>query len=88
LRIAVNEELTVLEKVIPKLAPFLAPGGVLAIISFHSLEDRIVKHTFKALAETEPMQILTKKPLTATEEELEENPRSRSAKLRLIQKLP
>ncbi len=86
LRIAVNEELTVLEKVVPKLIPYLAPGGVLAIISFHSLEDRIVKHAFKALAETETMQILTKKPMTATEEELAENPRSRSAKLRLIQK--
>ena len=87
LRIAVNEELTVLETVLPKLVPFLAPGGTIAIISFHSLEDRIVKHTFKGLVDQdETLKILTKKPMTATEEELEVNPRSRSAKLRILQK--
>ena len=86
LRIAVNDELRVLENTIPKLLPYLSEGGVLAIISFHSLEDRIVKHTFKELVEKEdfPVTILTKKPLTATEEELSENSRSRSAKLRLL----
>ena len=88
LRIAVNEELTVLENTLPKLLPFLAEGGVLAVISFHSLEDRIVKHTFKEIVEKEdfPAIILTKKPLTATEEELSQNSRSRSAKLRLLQR--
>jgi 16S rRNA (cytosine1402-N4)-methyltransferase len=88
LRIAVNEELTVLENTLPKLLPYLAPGGVLAVISFHSLEDRIVKHTFKEIVENPsfPVTILTKKPLTATDEELSENSRSRSAKLRLIQR--
>jgi 16S rRNA (cytosine1402-N4)-methyltransferase len=88
LRIAVNDELRVLENTIPNLLPFLAEGGVLAIISFHSLEDRIVKHTFKDLLEKQdfPVTILTKKPLTATDEELSENSRSRSAKLRLLQR--
>jgi 16S rRNA (cytosine1402-N4)-methyltransferase len=89
LRIAVNEELTVLENTLPKLFPFLADGGVLAVISFHSLEDRIVKHTFKEIVEKKdfPAIILTKKPMTATEEELSQNSRSRSAKLRLIQRV-
>lgn len=88
LRIAVNAELTVLESTLPKLLPFLAEGGVLAVISFHSLEDRIVKHTFKEIVEEKifPATILTKKPLTATDEELSQNSRSRSAKLRLIQR--
>jgi len=89
LRIAVNEELTVLENTLPKLLPYLAEGGVLAVISFHSLEDRIVKHTFKEIVEKNnfPAIILTKKPLTATEEELSQNSRSRSAKLRLLQRV-
>lgn len=88
LRIAVNEELTVLENTLPKLMPYLAEGGVLAVISFHSLEDRIVKHTFKEISEKGeyPGIVLTKKPLTASEEELAENSRSRSAKLRLLQR--
>jgi len=88
LRIAVNSELKVLEDTLPKLLPFLAPGGILAVISFHSLEDRIVKHTFKDLMENHeiPVTILTKKPLVASEKELSENSRSRSAKLRLLQK--
>lgn len=88
LRIAVNQELTVLEVTLPKLIPYLAPGGVLAVISFHSLEDRIVKHSFKEMVEVENSEVLvlTKKPITASEEELAENSRSRSAKLRLLQK--
>jgi 16S rRNA (cytosine1402-N4)-methyltransferase len=88
LRISVNQELTVLENTIPKLLPYLADGGVLAIISFHSLEDRIVKHTFKEIVEKKdfPDIILTKKPLTATEEELSQNSRTRSAKLRILQR--
>jgi 16S rRNA (cytosine1402-N4)-methyltransferase len=89
LRIAVNEELKVLENTLPKLLPYLADGGVIAVISFHSLEDRIVKHTFKEIVEKKdfPAMILTKKPLTATEEELSENSRSRSAKLRVLQRV-
>jgi 16S rRNA (cytosine1402-N4)-methyltransferase len=87
LRIAVNEELTVLENTLPKLLPYLAHGGTLAVISFHSLEDRIVKHTFKEISESDQaVTILTKKPLTASESELTENSRSRSAKLRVLQK--
>jgi 16S rRNA (cytosine1402-N4)-methyltransferase len=89
LRIAVNQELKVLENTLPKLLPYLAEGGVIAVISFHSLEDRIVKHTFKEIVEKKdfPAIILTKKPLTATEEELTENSRSRSAKLRILQRV-
>ena len=88
LRIAVNEELKALENTLPKLLPYLAPGGILAVISFHSLEDRIVKHTFKEILEKQefPVTILTKKPITATDEELSQNSRSRSAKLRLLQR--
>lgn len=88
LRIAVNNELRVLEYTLPKLLPYLAPGGVLAVISFHSLEDRIVKHTFKEIVEKADFSatILTKKPMTATDEELSQNSRSRSAKLRLLQR--
>jgi 16S rRNA (cytosine1402-N4)-methyltransferase len=88
LRIAVNSELLVLEDTLPKLLPFLAPGGILSVISFHSLEDRIVKHRFKDLMENQeiPVTILTKKPIVPTEEELSENSRSRSAKLRLLQR--
>jgi 16S rRNA (cytosine1402-N4)-methyltransferase len=89
LRIAVNQELTVLEYTLPKLFPFLAEGGILAAISFHSLEDRIVKHTFKEIVEKKdfPAIILTKRPMMATDEELSQNSRSRSAKLRLIQRV-
>jgi 16S rRNA (cytosine1402-N4)-methyltransferase len=89
LRIAVNDELRVLEKTLPQLLPLLAPGGVIAVISFHSLEDRIVKHTFKSITENDqtPARILTKKPVTAGEAELLANSRSRSAKLRVLQTL-
>lgn len=89
LRIAVNEELRVLERTLPPLLDLLADGGTLAVISFHSLEDRIVKHTFKDILEKQeiPVTILTKKPITATDEELSENSRSRSAKLRIIQRV-
>ncbi|MFM5888892.1 MAG: 16S rRNA (cytosine(1402)-N(4))-methyltransferase RsmH [Dolichospermum sp.] len=83
LRIAVNDELKVLETLIEKAPTALIPGGKIAIISFHSLEDRIVKHGLKNLPF---LRILTKKPIMATEAEIKENPRSRSAKLRIAQK--
>jgi 16S rRNA (cytosine1402-N4)-methyltransferase len=85
LRIAVNQELDVLETLLQKAPGWLAPGGRLVIISFHSLEDRMVKHSLK---ENPVLKVITKKPITAAEEELEHNPRSRSAKLRVAEKLP
>ena len=83
LRIAVNDELKVLETLIEKAPHALIPGGRIAIISFHSLEDRPVKH---GLRNSPSLRILTKKPIIATEEEIKENPRSRSAKLRIAEK--
>ena len=87
LRIYINKELQVIEEIIPKLFPLLKDQGVLAIISFHSLEDRIVKFAFKDLAKLENnCRIITKKPLVPGPIELEENSRSRSAKLRVVHK--
>ncbi|MBO1054243.1 MAG: 16S rRNA (cytosine(1402)-N(4))-methyltransferase RsmH [Dolichospermum sp. DET73] len=83
LRIAVNDELKVLETLIEKAPNALIPGGRIAIISFHSLEDRPVKH---GLRNSPLLRILTKKPIIATEEEIKQNPRSRSAKLRIAEK--
>ena len=84
LRIEVNQELKSLEKFI-KIAPtWLKPNGTIGIISFHSLEDRIVKHRFR---EHELLKVITKKPITAQPEEQRENPRSRSAKLRFAQRI-
>jgi 16S rRNA (cytosine1402-N4)-methyltransferase len=85
LRIAVNDELTCLDALLAALPDVLTEGGRAAIISFHSLEDRRVKHAFADLARTTPSTILTKKPLTADEAEQNANPRSRSAKLRAIE---
>jgi 16S rRNA (cytosine1402-N4)-methyltransferase len=86
LRIAVNDELNRLSEVIEKLSQQLAPMGSLLIISFHSLEDRIVKHKFKEIVDKQENQykIITKKPVLPTDEEMENNPRSRSAKLRVL----
>jgi 16S rRNA (cytosine1402-N4)-methyltransferase len=86
LRIAVNRELDVVQNVISKLYKLLNNKGRLAFISFHSLEDRIVKREFKDLAINHYGLLLTKKPMMASEEELSENSRSRSAKLRIIEK--
>jgi 16S rRNA (cytosine1402-N4)-methyltransferase len=83
-RIAVNAELQVLEAVLPQIAPALAPGGRIAIISFHSLEDRIVKNFFRASKE---LKIVTKRPICPTETEIDSNPKSRSAKLRVAEKV-
>ncbi len=79
LRIVVNQELTSLEKFLQVAPTWLKPEGKIGLISFHSLEDRIVKHT---LRENEALKVLTKKPIIATEGELASNPRARSAKLR------
>jgi len=82
LRIAVNQELGILEQFLTKFIDFLRPGGRIVIISYHSLEDRLVKHSFKKLASGGTLDILTKRPITATEKERKINRRARSAKLR------
>ena len=102
LRIAVNGELEQLERVLPQALSILKPGGRLAVISFHSLEDRLVKQWLQQEAQryvpdpaslyggrerTPTVQILSKKPMVATEAEQRRNPRSRSAKLRVAEKL-
>lgn len=84
LRIVVNRELEVLEKFINSAPHWLNPGSRLAIISFHSLEDRIVKHRLK---ESPLLQVVTKKPIVPQEDEIEENVRSRSAKLRIAERI-
>jgi len=86
LRIAVNDELGALKDGTEKAWSFLQEGGRLAVISFHSLEDRIVKNYFRDVAAKGEGKILTKKPIIPSEEEVENNPRSRSAKLRAIEK--
>ena len=84
LRIAVNDELGVLRAALPQLLSLLAPGGRFGVISFHSLEDRIVKNTFRAWKEEERGVSLTKKPIIASKSELSINPKARSAKLRVF----
>lgn len=102
IRIEVNQELRVLEEVIPKVVELLKPGGRLCIITFHSLEDRIVKNSFKELNKDcicppeipvcvcdhrRKVKIITRKPIEAMETEKENNARSRSAKLRVCEKV-
>lgn len=102
LRIAVNDELGHLERFLAALPPLLAPGARIAIISFHSLEDRIVKHAFQEAARDcicpprlpicqcdhrATLKILSSKPIVATDEEIEQNPRARSAKLRVAERI-
>ena len=102
LRIAVNDELAAVEKTLPQAVAALRSGGRCAVISFHSLEDRIVKEYFREqskdivnppyerLYEEERkavVKLVNKKPLTASEEEIKDNPRSRSAKLRVVEKI-
>jgi 16S rRNA (cytosine1402-N4)-methyltransferase len=84
LRIAVNDELKWLSIAMERLPELLAPGGRLAVISFHSLEDRIVKHAF---VDNHQLKVLTRKPVQASPAELEQNPRSRSAKLRVAERI-
>jgi 16S rRNA (cytosine1402-N4)-methyltransferase len=87
LRIAVNDELNSLEKTLPKTIEILKPGGRLVVISFHSLEDKIVKNFFKENFKKGCLKILTKKPIRPSKEEIKTNPRSRSAKLRAAIKI-
>jgi 16S rRNA (cytosine1402-N4)-methyltransferase len=102
LRIAVNRELDVLEQALPICVDILVPGGRLAVITFHSLEDRIVKNFFRFCASDKyntsgiggvfmdkapTVKVVTRKPIVPTDREVEMNPRSRSAKLRAIEKL-
>ena len=90
LRIAVNHELETLEPSLRDAVDVLSPGGRICAISFHSLEDRIVKHTFRALARgaEATLSTLAKKPVLPSEEERRANPRARSAKLRVAERLP
>jgi len=102
LRIEVNQELEVLKSALKDALSVLKPGGRLAVITFHSLEDRIVKQYFKSesvdcicppripqcvCGHKASIELLTRKPVEASEEEIAQNPRSRSAKLRVVQKL-
>lgn len=87
LRIFVNRELECLENALRKVEAVMKPGARIAVISFHSLEDRIVKNAFREKAAAGVFEILTRKPITASAEEKRLNPRSRSAKLRAAKKL-
>ncbi len=86
LRIAVNDELASLEAALPQIVELLAAGGRMAIIAFHSLEDRIVKQFMRAEAQAGRLRIITRKPVEASNEEQHANPRSRSAKLRVAER--
>ena len=103
IRIAVNDELTAVDRMMQAAPNRLKPGGRLAVITFHSLEDRIVKTAMAQAAKgctcppefpvcvcgKKPLiKLVTRKPILASETELEENPRARSAKLRVAEKLP
>ena len=87
LRIAVNCELDILEKTLRKMPPLISPGGRLCVISYHSLEDRIVKRSFSAFAAEKMFKIRTKKPLIPQSSEIIVNPRARSAKLRVAERM-
>lgn len=102
IRMEVNNELNVLENVLPDAVSLLKKGGRICVITFHSLEDRIVKRNFKKLSEVDSMvqglpeipkeyqpkiKLITKKPIVATEKEILENARSKSAKLRIIERV-
>ena len=87
LRIAVNDELDNLRRALPQAIEILKLGGKLVIVSFHSLEDRIVKNYFQEKAKENILKILTKKPVVPTKEEIKINPRSRSGRLRAAAKI-
>ena len=86
LRIYVNGELDELKALLEAAPKILKPGGRLVVISFHSLEDRLVKDAFREGAQNGIYEVLTRKPLTAEQDEMDRNPRSRSAKLRAAEK--
>ena len=86
LRIAVNDELENLKKLLASAAHLLKTNGYIAVISFHSLEDRLVKNDFRQNGKSDIYRIITKKPIVPTREEIKENRRARSAKLRIAQK--
>ncbi len=87
LRIAVNRELQEIEPFLGSAVRFLKSGARLAVISFHSLEDRIVKHTLRQMAKSGLVRILTRRPLWPSAEEIADNPRARSARLRCCEKI-
>ena len=87
LRIRVNNELGEIQSLLKSAGSLLKPGGRLVLISFHSLEDRLVKDAFKEAKDAKVYEVLTKKPVTASEQEEMRNPRSRSAKMRAAQKI-
>jgi 16S rRNA (cytosine1402-N4)-methyltransferase len=87
LRIWVNRELDGLDRFLVSVVHRLREGARFVVISFHSLEDRIVKHTFRALERSGGVRVLTKKPATANDQELHRNPRARSAKLRAAERV-
>lgn len=87
IRIEVNNELLEIEEALEKAIHIVSKGGIIIAISFHSLEDRIVKNTFKKYKELKFLDILTKKPITPKEDEIRENPASRSAKMRVARRL-
>ena len=87
LRIRVNDELGEIRTLLESAPSLLKPGGRLVVISFHSLEDRIVKDAFRDAGRNKIFEVLTKKPVIAGEEEERRNPRSRSAKLRAAMKV-
>src|SRR3989344_3138760 len=87
LRIAVNKEMDLLAEVLPQMTENLKKGGRIAFISYHSLEDAIVKDFFQGLAQANEVKILTDKPVSPSLIEQRENPRSRSAKLRVVEKI-
>ncbi|MFH1395386.1 MAG: 16S rRNA (cytosine(1402)-N(4))-methyltransferase RsmH [Candidatus Omnitrophota bacterium] len=87
LRIYVNDELKAAEAAVKNTIRFLNPGARITVISFHSLEDRIVKNIFRETAKTGEMKIITKKPVCPGQDEIARNPRSRSAKLRVAERV-
>ena len=87
LRIVVNDELEILQDFLLKFVDFLSPNGKIVIISYHSLEDRLVKHQFKHLSNNGLLKILTKRPIRSSEKEINNNRRSKNAKLRAAEKV-